>query len=225
LTTVLLVNAGELKEAWTNANLSDGSASATMSTATSASTKQEKKKVVVVQINNDSTKAHSLYLIDGKKVSAEDIKALDPKTIASVDVWKDSAAIHKYGEEGKNGVVVISIKGKEGTYAVVTQNRDKGKSSYVMIVTTAQQDSLSVNNGNMDHSASKMKILSSNGNNNNPLIIVDGIGTDYKAMNQIDPNTIESVTILKDASVTKLYGTKGKNGVILITLKKKIESN
>jgi TonB-dependent SusC/RagA subfamily outer membrane receptor len=70
-----------------------------------------------------------------------------------------------------------------------------------------------------------MKILSSNGNNNNPLIIVDGIGTDYKAMNQIDPNTIESVTILKDASVTKLYGTKGKNGVILITLKKKIESN
>jgi hypothetical protein len=36
LTTVLLVNAGELKEAWTNANLSDGSASATMSTATSA---------------------------------------------------------------------------------------------------------------------------------------------------------------------------------------------
>jgi TonB-dependent SusC/RagA subfamily outer membrane receptor len=225
LATVLLVNAGELKEAWTNADLSGASASTTMSTATSASTKQEKKKMVIVQINNDSAKVHPLYLIDGKKVSAEAIKALDPKTIASVNVWKDSAAILKYGEEGKNGVVVITIKGKEGTYVVVSQNGDKGKTSYLTVTENkpSQQDSLSVDNDTTDRSVSKMEISSSNGNNNNPLIIVDGIGTDYKAMNQIDPNTIESVTILKDASATKLYGTKGKNGVILITLKKNFD--
>lgn len=86
LTTVLLVNAGELKEAWTNADLSDASASKAMSMATSASTKQKGKKVVVVQINNDSTKAHPLYLIDGKKVSAEAFKAIDPNKIKSVTV-------------------------------------------------------------------------------------------------------------------------------------------
>ena len=225
LATVLLVNAGELKEAWANADLSGASASTTMSTATSASAKPEKKKVVVVQINNDSTKAHPLYLIDGKKVSAEAVKALDPRTITSVNVWKDSAAIHKYGEEGKNGVVVITIKGKEGTYVVVSQHGDKGKTSYLTVTENkpSQQDSLSVDNGSTDRSVSKMEISSSNGNNNNPLIIVDGIGTDYKAMNKIDPNAIESVTILKDASATKHYGAKGKNGVILITLKKNFD--
>jgi TonB-dependent SusC/RagA subfamily outer membrane receptor len=228
LTTVLLVNAGELKEAWANADLSDASSSTTMSPTTSASAKQEKKKVVVVQINNDSTKVHPLFLVDGKKVSEEAFKAIDPNKIQSVTVWKDSAAVSKYGLAGKNGVVVITIKGKEGTYVVVTQNGDKGKSSYVMTVTenkTSQLDSLSVDSGTTDRLASKVEISSSNEDNTNPLIIVDGIGTDYKAMNQIDPNTIESVTILKDASATKLYGAKGKHGVILITLKKKIESN
>ena len=50
-----------------------------------------------------------LYLIDGKKVEKEELNELDPSTIKSINVLKDENAIEKYGEEGKNGVVVISL--------------------------------------------------------------------------------------------------------------------
>jgi TonB-linked SusC/RagA family outer membrane protein len=54
--------------------------------------------------------------------------------------------------------------------------------------------------------------------NNEPLIVVDGvIGAD---INQINPNDIESVDVLKDASATAIYGARAANGVILITTKR-----
>ncbi|WP_277122106.1 TonB-dependent receptor [Bacteroides ndongoniae] len=53
-----------------------------------------------------------------------------------------------------------------------------------------------------------------------PLIQVDGVERD---MSQIDPNEIESVTVLKDASATAVFGVRGANGVILITTKRGAE--
>jgi TonB-linked SusC/RagA family outer membrane protein len=50
-----------------------------------------------------------------------------------------------------------------------------------------------------------------------PLIQVDGVERD---MNDIDPEEIESITILKDASATAVFGVRGANGVILITTKR-----
>jgi TonB-linked SusC/RagA family outer membrane protein len=50
-----------------------------------------------------------------------------------------------------------------------------------------------------------------------PLVLVDGYPGD---MNSISPNDIESIDVLKDASASAIYGTRGKNGVILITTKK-----
>ncbi|MFL1684711.1 MULTISPECIES: SusC/RagA family TonB-linked outer membrane protein [Bacteroidales] len=51
-----------------------------------------------------------------------------------------------------------------------------------------------------------------------PLVMVDGIETPN--FNTIDPNEIESISILKDASATAVYGVRGANGVILITTKR-----
>ena len=51
-----------------------------------------------------------------------------------------------------------------------------------------------------------------------PLVMVDGIETTN--FNNIDPNEIESLSILKDASSTAVYGVRGANGVILITTKR-----
>lgn len=50
-----------------------------------------------------------------------------------------------------------------------------------------------------------------------PLVLVDGI---ERNMNDIDPNEIESLSVLKDASATAVYGVKGANGVILVTTKR-----
>ncbi|WP_439583690.1 TonB-dependent receptor [Dyadobacter bucti] len=53
---------------------------------------------------------------------------------------------------------------------------------------------------------------------NDPLIVVDGIlGVDF---NSVNPNDIESMDILKDASATAIYGSRGSNGVIIITTKR-----
>ena len=55
------------------------------------------------------------------------------------------------------------------------------------------------------------------GSQGTPLAIVDGVNRD---INQIDPNEIESVTILKDAASCAVYGLQGANGVILVTTKR-----
>ena len=54
-------------------------------------------------------------------------------------------------------------------------------------------------------------------NNSSPLIQVDGVERDF---NEIDPNEIESISILKDASATAVFGVRGANGVVLITTKR-----
>jgi TonB-linked SusC/RagA family outer membrane protein len=50
-----------------------------------------------------------------------------------------------------------------------------------------------------------------------PLIMVDGV---ERSFNRLDPNEIESISILKDASSTAVYGVRGANGVILVTTKR-----
>jgi len=55
--------------------------------------------------------------------------------------------------------------------------------------------------------------------NTTPLIYLDGIEISGGDMNAIDPSNIETFSILKDASSTALYGARGANGVLLITLK------
>ena len=57
--------------------------------------------------------------------------------------------------------------------------------------------------------------------NKKPLLIVDGKEVENKKLENIDVDTIESVNILKGKAAEKLYGKKGKNGVVEITLKKK----
>ncbi len=54
-----------------------------------------------------------------------------------------------------------------------------------------------------------------------PLYILDGKIIDEEIMRNIDPNHIDKLEVLKDASATALYGSKGKNGVIVITTKSK----
>ena len=55
-------------------------------------------------------------------------------------------------------------------------------------------------------------------NSSAPLIIVDGV--EGVSINDVDPNVIESITVLKDAASTAVYGVRGTNGVILIKTKR-----
>ena len=63
-------------------------------------------------------------------------------------------------------------------------------------------------------------ISSLNPDGNKPLIIVDDIEFTYEQLAQINVNEIESISILKDASTTAVYGIKGANGVLIVTTRR-----
>ncbi len=56
-------------------------------------------------------------------------------------------------------------------------------------------------------------------NNNSPLYVIDGVPT-QGTLNQLNPNDIESMQILKDASAASIYGARATNGVVIVTTKK-----
>ncbi len=55
---------------------------------------------------------------------------------------------------------------------------------------------------------------------NEPLLVVDGVPSDMSLLNTINPNDVASITVLKDASSTAIYGSRAANGVLLVTTKK-----
>lgn len=88
---------------------------------------------------------------------------------------------------------------------------------------------LTVNTGGGPGSGSTIRIRggASLGASNDPLIVINGlpidnntIGGSRSVLSTINPNEIESFTVLKDASATAIYGSRASNGVIIITTKK-----
>lgn len=86
----------------------------------------------------------------------------------------------------------------------------KGRASGVQITNTSGQPGMT--------SSIRIRGINSLNAGNNPLIVLDGSPYDGD-INLINPNDIESMTVLKDAASTALYGARGGNGVILVTTK------
>lgn len=116
---------------------------------------------------------------------------------------------------------VTAIKPDEKNHALVTSAQEmmQGKIAGVNITTGG---------GTPGGSASiRIRGGSSLNASNDPLIVIDGVAMDNQgvkgspnALALVNPNDIESFTVLKDASATAIYGSRGSNGVIIITTKK-----
>jgi iron complex outermembrane receptor protein len=116
---------------------------------------------------------------------------------------------------------VASVSSKDFNKGAITSPQDLlvGKSAGVVITTS----------GGAPGSGSTIRVRGGSSLNasNDPLIIIDGIPIDNNDVSGssnflsfINPNDIETFTILKDASATAIYGSRASNGVILITTKK-----
>ncbi len=118
-----------------------------------------------------------------------------------------------YGTQRKESVVgaITQVDNKQlmrsGTSNIT--NAITGKLSGVLTM----QDSGEPGN---NHSEIIIRGLSS-WNGSQPLIMVDGVERDFKDM---DPNEIATISVLKDASATAVFGAKGANGVVLVTTKR-----
>jgi TonB-linked SusC/RagA family outer membrane protein len=136
-----------------------------------------------------------------------------------------------------NDVVIVgygSVKKKDLTGSVSTVSaKDFNKGSFAspeqLIAGKAAGVSV-ISNGGGPGTGSSIRIRGGASLNasNNPLIVIDGVPVDVDGgvkgapsfLSTINPNDIESFTILKDASSTAIYGSRASNGVILITTKK-----
>ncbi|WP_294592301.1 M56 family metallopeptidase [uncultured Bacteroides sp.] len=67
-----------------------------------------------------SSREEPLYIINGKETDAEIMRALDPQNIESVEVLKDESAVSRFGEKGKNGVILITLKNRTSSAITVT---------------------------------------------------------------------------------------------------------
>lgn len=119
-----------------------------------------------------------------------------------------------YGSQKKETVTgaISTIKGDELT-EVPTSNLSTAITGKLAGVVTIQSS------GRPGEDAANVFIRGqSTWVDSSPLIIVDGV--ERNSFSQIDPNEVESISVLKDASSTAVYGVKGANGVILITTKR-----
>lgn len=125
----------------------------------------------------------------------------------------DQVIIVGYGTQKKSTLTgsVSTLKGKEVAETPVANisNSIAGKMAGVSMRPNGGQPG-------SDNPDIHIRGIGTTGNNA-PLIVVDGIIRSN--INQIDPNTIESMSVLKDAAAVAPYGLGGANGVILITTK------
>lgn len=166
-------------------------------------------------INPD--KKQPLRILDGKKISNSEFEKLDVSSIYSFSVLKDASATAAYGDEGKNGVIIIETK----DYNKDNISLKADKISIVGDLTVEATNAEAIANKENIHIKRNPISIVSIPASSQPLIILDGKEITQKEFDEIDSNTIESVSVVKDKSATTIYGSKAKNGVILITVKKK----
>lgn len=154
--------------------------------------------------------------------------AVGNKSTISVELMDDSQILNEvvvigYGSQKKKDLTgsVVSISSADFVKGQLTTPEQlvSGKLAGVQITS----------NGGAPGSGSTIRIRggSSLNANNDPLIVLDGVPLDNNgisgspnALSLINPNDIETFTVLKDASATAIYGSRASNGVILITTKK-----
>lgn len=139
------------------------------------------------------------------------------ETSLAISLKTDSKALGEvvvigYGTQKKTSVTaaISTMKGEDIAAAPIT-NLSNGLAGRVSGVIVKQ------GSGEPGRDGSNIYIrgVSSTGGNQ-PLLIVDGIPRSFQ---QLDPNTIESFTVLKDAAAVAPYGVAGANGVVLVTTK------
>jgi TonB-linked SusC/RagA family outer membrane protein len=142
------------------------------------------------------------------------------KTEINVTLVEDKKALTEvvvtgYSTQSKHTLTsaIVSVKGEDMTKRVATDPTSllQGQLPGLSVI----QNSAEPGNENVQLRIRGLGTFSSA--SNNPLVIVDGIPGDLSVIN---PNDIESATVLKDAAAATIYGSRGANGVLVIKTKK-----
>jgi iron complex outermembrane receptor protein len=150
------------------------------------------------------------------------------QTSISVSLQEDANVLNEVVVQVGYG----TVKKKDATGSittVTTKDFNKGANVTAENLLNGRVAGLSINTSGAPGSGSEIRIRggASLSASNNPLIVIDGLPVDNNTsvgatsiISSINPATIESITVLKDASATAIYGSRASNGVIIITTKK-----
>jgi TonB-linked SusC/RagA family outer membrane protein len=159
--------------------------------------------VLVVSFTGYATQEIS---IKGKTVITVSLKLDDSKT--------SEVIVYGYGTQKKSDLTgsVSSVKGADLT-RLATQRVDQALQGRAAGVSVQNTDGAPGGNATI-----RVRGGNSISGGNNALVVVDG--SQGVNISTINPNDVETLEVLKDASATAIYGARGANGVILITTKK-----
>ena len=156
-----------------------------------------------------SGEAVPLYIVDGKEVPSSIMGALRPESIESMTVLKDKSATELYGEKGKNGVILITLRDKE--YPIVIGSKNMNSTSTTLRVKGTSKSSTLP--GVQDVYVNRKKA-----DLGNAIIYVDGVEIESKEVDLgsvVPADRIESISVEKDSNSGKgkIYiTTKDKKG-------------
>lgn len=164
--------------------------------------------------------SYKILNISGVGYTSQDI-TIGGRSVLAVTLQKNDATnlsdviVVAYGQQKKASVTaaISTISGKEIVQSPVA-NISNALAGRMPGLTSVQ----SSGKPGSDASTLYIRGIGTYTGNTAPLIMVDGVVRD--SYNDIDPNEVESISILKDASATAVFGVRGANGVILITTKR-----
>lgn len=147
-------------------------------------------------------------IVVGNRTSLDVVLKEDPKTLEEI-------VVVGFGQQKKVSVT--------GAVSVVTADEIKQTSSSSLAVALAGKlpglTSMQSAGGQPGRDDATLYLRgAATLNTNSPLILIDGVPRDN--IRTIDPNEVESISVLKDASATAVFGVRGANGVIIITTKR-----
>ena len=160
--------------------------------------KTVEKKVAAGITHINITMEDDVQELEGTVVTGYGGKKIASRTVASVATVQG-----KEFAQTPNANAIDALQGKVAGMVVTTESGKPGAGSSVLI-----------HGLNTYFSVFDSTIVSE------PLYVVDGATVSGNIMTMYNPNDIESVTVLKDAASTSIYGARAANGVILITTKK-----
>lgn len=147
-------------------------------------------------------------------------KTIGEENIYNVILDSDSAALDEvvvvgYGTEKRGAVTgaIVSVDAEEITSRPVNNAIEamQGKAAGVDITTSERPGTVG------DITIRGVRSLTAS---NSPLYVVDGIPLISGGINNINPSDIQSIDVLKDASATAIYGSRGANGVVIVSTKR-----
>lgn len=132
-----------------------------------------KLKINITENGKPSSMDSALYIVDGKKVSREELNKLSAEQIKSVVVLKGKAAIEEYGDEAQRGVLLISTKESGDTQPMKITLSDKGEqgSQKSIIIDGKEVSAEDMEKLNLSGMVGNISILNGNDSGENTIII------------------------------------------------------